>query len=161
MIIRFHKGDDSPCGRDTLVCIRDDGAQIWSKLVYKMPYHDLTHYAVETTLGLRNAFYGLLAQGWTVEQFTEKNPETGRYPSLPDEAVQAESLVVLFQGAAAGGTPSEQVLETLEAACIANGVPPMPINSEQLDVVRDRLRELWQAWDQLLPGEILELDFGT
>ena len=31
--------------------------------------HDLIHYVVETTLGYREAFFGLLAAGWDIQDF--------------------------------------------------------------------------------------------
>lgn len=60
MKIRFIKGKDKP---NTLACIRADGSVTWSSLGRIPIHHDLTHYAVETTLGLKNSFFGLLAKG--------------------------------------------------------------------------------------------------
>lgn len=58
-------------GGGVLNCIRADGTVTWQTqdgppgLFF--PYHDLTHYAVEIVLGFRHAFYGLLADGWTID----------------------------------------------------------------------------------------------
>lgn len=35
-----------------------------SGLADDLSYHDLTHYAIENTLGCRHAFFGLIAQVW-------------------------------------------------------------------------------------------------
>ena len=64
--------------------------------------HDLTHYAVETTLGLRQGFYGLLAQGWDIPGFEAK----GTARQLPDEVLVTECIVgqltnIVFAGRAA------------------------------------------------------------
>ena len=34
--------------------------------------HDLKHHAVETTLGFRRAFFGLMAEGWSFETFGDR-----------------------------------------------------------------------------------------
>lgn len=56
------------------------------------PPHDLTHFAVETTLGFRRGFYGLLADGWEIADFAAPWP---RGP-VPDEATVVEVLVGCF-----------------------------------------------------------------
>ena len=48
--LRLQKGRDGP---DVLVCVRADGTRTWHRLHRAIPVHDLTHYAFETTLGLR------------------------------------------------------------------------------------------------------------
>lgn len=53
--------------------------------------HDLLHYAVETTLGAREGFLGLMASGWGFEAFTDR--EDPRYKAMPREAVWIESFV--------------------------------------------------------------------
>ena len=54
MVIRIKKGKD---GRVALSCTRADGTTTWQRQeggqAAFFPKHDLTHYAVETALGLR------------------------------------------------------------------------------------------------------------
>ena len=48
--------------------------------------HDLTHYALETVLGHRRGFYGLVAEGWDFTDFGSPWPRGrsgGRGPSEP------------------------------------------------------------------------------
>ncbi len=52
--------------------------------------HDLTHYAVETTLSFAQAFYGLVADGWDFGDFGAPWPR-GRIPGT--EAVLVEHIV--------------------------------------------------------------------
>ncbi|HEY5060709.1 MAG TPA: hypothetical protein VII52_04185, partial [Gemmatimonadaceae bacterium] len=70
LIIRIKKKSD---GSAALSCIRADGTTTWQqqngKLGRFFPLHDLTHYAVESVLGFRNAFYGLVASGWDLADF--------------------------------------------------------------------------------------------
>lgn len=49
MRVHIKKGRD---GRPTLTCIRADGSRTWSRVHPFFPLHDLTHYAVESVLGL-------------------------------------------------------------------------------------------------------------
>ena len=52
------------CG--VLRCIRDDGSTAWQKQPDRyaafFALHDLTHFAVETTLAYRRGFFGLVAE---------------------------------------------------------------------------------------------------
>ena len=54
-----------PDGGAVLRCVRGDGTVTWQRHEGAhgrfFPLHDLTHYAVETTLGFRSGFYGLIA----------------------------------------------------------------------------------------------------
>ena len=63
-----------PDGNGVLRCVRADGSVTWQKQERHAAFfalHDLTHFAVESTLGFRRGFYGLLAEGWDVEDTTK------------------------------------------------------------------------------------------
>ena len=84
-------------GTTTLRCTRADGSVTWQ--TQRAPshatffaLHDLTHYAVETTLGFRAGFYGLVADGWEITDFATPWP---RGP-IPEEAREVELLVGCF-----------------------------------------------------------------
>src|SRR6059058_3092224 len=87
MLIRFKRHPD---GSASLTCVRGDGTSTWQRqqgqLGLVFPPHDLTHYAVETTLGYRHGFYGLIEDGWNIEDFAKPWP---RGP-IPDEAQEVE-----------------------------------------------------------------------
>src|SRR5690349_6673456 len=74
-------------------CIREDGSVTWQRgnnaTARFFALHDLTHFAVETTLGFRRGFYGLLADGWDITDFGPPWPR-GRIPS---DAEPAEWIV--------------------------------------------------------------------
>jgi hypothetical protein len=63
-------------GRATLRCTRGDGSVTWqvqrARHAAFFPLHDLTHYAVETVLGFRRGFFGLIADGWDIDDTTGK-----------------------------------------------------------------------------------------
>src|SRR5215472_15305206 len=91
-------------GSSALRCTRADGSVTWQKQNTRhaahFALHDLTHYAVETTLGYRSGFFGLVAQGWDAEDTTGK----GARGSLPAEAGEVEQIVGLFDSERACGT---------------------------------------------------------
>ena len=70
LLIRMKKHPD---GRASLTCVRADGTSTWqtpkAAQGHFFAQHDLTHYAVETILGCRQGFYGLLADGWNITDF--------------------------------------------------------------------------------------------
>lgn len=85
----------------TLVCVRADGSECWQKHEKRQaahfPFHDLTHYAVETTLGTQRAFFGLVAAGWEFDDTTGKGARG---------AIRArrDALFARWQGVPASGT---------------------------------------------------------
>src|SRR3954453_13083966 len=86
-----------------LRCIRGDGSVTWQKQEEKhavfFPVHDLTHYAVETELGFRRGFYGLIAEGLGIAETTGETPRA----ALPNEALEVEYLVSAFSAERASG----------------------------------------------------------
>src|ERR1700737_2708676 len=93
IVIRIKKGRD---GRTPRGCTRADGTTTWQRQegaqATFFPKHDLTHYAVETALGHREGFYGLVSAGWDFSDFGSPWPR-GR---LPVEASISEMIVGLF-----------------------------------------------------------------
>jgi hypothetical protein len=58
-----------------------------------------THYAIETTLGCRQGFFGLIASGWDIEDTTGK----GARGPVPEQTAEVESLVGLFDSERGSG----------------------------------------------------------
>ena len=155
MQIRFQKGEG---GAGTLRCLRSDGTETWTTLKSITPHHDLTHYAVETTLGYQWAFYGLIAQGWNIEDFTTRLAN-GSFRATPDEALQAENLVILLQGEYVSGREQEDPAALAGASCGAHNVPGPIVSAEQLAEIRANIRSCCGQWERLTSGEILDLPF--
>jgi len=157
--IQFTKRND---GSAVLKCIRADGSATWQRQDDKyaafFPLHDLTHYAVETELGFRRGFYGLIAEGWDIEDTTGK----GARGPLPDEAIEVEYIVAAFSAERAGGVAAMAGEFNQLAATFANakGMPrPRQLSEEDLTRVRSRFDELAERWRTLAPGQTLELVF--
>jgi hypothetical protein len=138
-----------PDGAGVLRCIREDGSVTWQKQTARQAahfaLHDLTHYAVETALGYKRGFFGLVADGWDLDDTTGK----GARGALPTEAAEVERIVGLFDTERASGA----IWSTEEF----NGFAPRALTAEQIHSVRARRSELFQRWFALASGEKLEL----
>lgn len=161
LLIRIKRNTDRTAA---LTCTRADGSVTWQKQLgghaLFFPRHDLTHYAVETVLGHRRGFYGLLAEGWDFSDFGEKWGER----LFPADAEPAE-LIVGFFDAERYTEMVWSAAEMIEQAAVfyaANkltGAPPLEVTDDQLARIRQRMGELFARWDVVAPGEALELPF--
>jgi hypothetical protein len=164
LIIRIAKQAD---GSASFSCTRADGSTTWQRQQGKygafFPRHDLTHYAVETTLGYRRGFYGLVADGWDLTDFGAPWPKG----PMPADMDPAEVLVGFFDAEratrAAGGAPwtAADFNEQCATFYAANRIqaPPPVLTEDQLGAIRSQLRELFARWDALPAGDTLELHF--
>jgi hypothetical protein len=82
LLIQITKRSD---GGGLLRCVRADGSVTWQKQESRhagfFALHDLTHFAVESTLGFQRGFFGLIAEGWEIEETTGKQARAARYPT--------------------------------------------------------------------------------
>lgn len=118
------------------------------------PAHDLTHYAVETTLGFRRAFYGLVCEGWDFADFGTPWP---RGPMPGGEAGPAEFIVGFLDIERNTGhlSNAEALTERLAAqGCV------IVVSEEELERIRAVRDALIERWRSLPPGETLELEFS-
>jgi hypothetical protein len=155
LLIHIKKGRDGP---DVLTCVRPDGSATWQRVHAAFPIHDLTHYAVETTLGLRNGFLGLVAQGWDIEDFGTPWP---RGP-LPAEAGWVECVVGVFWQEYLGREefPLAEVNARLAAVLGSyEGVLRRELTAAEVEQIRSRLRELAERWAEVPVGGALERSF--
>jgi hypothetical protein len=116
------------------------------------------HYAVETELGFRRGFFGLIAEGWEIAETTGK---TARGP-LPNETLEVEYLVSAFSAERAGGVPATAEEFNQLAATFAEGkeMPrPRQLSGQELERVRTRFDELAMKWRSLSADEALRLQF--
>ena len=155
MLIRITKGRDGP---NVLTCIREDGTSTWAKVQNYFPLHDMTHFVVETTLGISNAFYSLVRDGWDITEFAVK----GNAAKIPPQANLVEALVSRLQQELMPGTEfttdsyNEEVVAVLEGI----GNPERRhVTDQELVEMRTRLRELMSRWRALESGGSIELSF--
>lgn len=159
MIVEIEKRAD---GSSLLRCTRPDGSVTWQETQSRhgayFPLHDLIHFAVETVLRTRSGFFGLIAQGWAIEDTTGK----GARGPIPTEARNVELIVGLLQSESASGQEwsSAQFME--QAALFAasrNEDVTMEVTDEQLQAIRARMRDLHSRWGAIRVGGVLPLDF--
>lgn len=151
MLVQITKRAD---GAGLLRCVRDDGSATWQKLPERhashFAYHDLTHFAVETTLGYTQGFFGLVAGGWDIEDTTGK----GSRGSLPPEAGEVEGLVGLLD------TERASVVQwTEEELREFGGSAGARVRMDDLAAIRMRRNELFLEWFNVPVGGVLELQF--
>jgi hypothetical protein len=140
-----------PDGGGLLRCVRADGSTTWQKQESRhAPFfalHDLTHFAVESTLGFKHGFFGLIAAGWDVEDTTGQGPRG----ELPKEAVEVEQIVGLLD--------AERASAALMTAEEFNGYATRQVTQQDLLRVRAKRGELFAQWSALAAGATLELTF--
>ena len=155
LLVRIKKKSD---GNAALSCVRADGSVTWQRQEGRLgqffPLHDLTHYAVETVLGHRRGFFGLVAEGWDFEDFGAPWPK-GPFPADMDPS---EGIVGLLDSERYQGVRLT-VVELLERPGAAMASYIGGLTDADLDAVRARRAELFALWEALPPGETLELPF--
>ncbi|MFL5594393.1 MAG: hypothetical protein ACJ785_07265 [Gemmatimonadaceae bacterium] len=160
VLIRIKKSAD---GRTSLSCTRPDGTTTWQRQeggqARFFPRHDLTHYAVESVLGIRNGFYGLVASGWDLSDFGTPWPR-GR---IPLEANFAEIIVGFLDRERAGSdaATASDVNAALATYSAENSLTSaVVITEEDLSRIRQKRSELFTQWEAVEPGDALEVTFG-
>src|SRR5256885_1322175 len=159
LIIRMKKHAD---GAASLNCLRADGTSTWQTpkgargLFFAQ--HDLTHYAVETVLGCRQGFYGLLADGWNITDFGAPWP---RGPMPPDALIP--ELIVGFLDMERASGQRWTAADCIERARLygeTHGiVAPLAVTDEELTQIRAKRSELFAQWNDIAAGATLELEF--
>ena len=158
LTIRIKKNTD---GSAALTCTRADGTVTWQRQLGPQgaffPRHDLTHFAVETALEARDAFYGLIATGWDISDFA---PPWPRGP-LTEMAGVVELIVGFLDAERASATVWDAADFNDKAATYYydHGIatPPPSLTNETLGRIRQRRAGLFADWDAVAPGAALEL----
>jgi hypothetical protein len=108
----------------------------------------MTHFAVESVLRYRRGFFGLIAEGWDVEDTTGK----GKRGALPAEASDVEVIVGVFD--------SERACGQLWTADEFNTFTPRALSQAEILNIRAVRGRLFQQWSAVEPGDKLELQFA-
>jgi CheY-like chemotaxis protein len=151
-------------GSAVLRCTRADGSVTWQhqrgQQARFFPLHDLTHFAVESTLGAADGFFGLIARGWDISETTGK----GARGALPPGALYIENLVGLLERAGIGRAPLDAgELNAELARLVAHGrlTHAPAVTAAQLAALRSSVEALHQRWASLDDGGTLALSFAT
>ena len=114
---------------------------------------------METILGFRRGFFGLIADGWDVEE-TQGRSAQG---SLPAEAIAVEHIVGFLDVELASGAKwsAAEFSDFLDQAGVGHTVGAgRSLTDDDLTRVRALREELVARWAALAPGEVLELAFA-
>ena len=159
--IRLKRHSDASA---SITLTRANGTVTWQRqqgsLALVFPQHDLTHYAVEQTLGFHGAFFGLVADGWDISDFAVPFPKG----PVPLEAREVEMLVGLFDGMRAVHQVWNAAELNAEMRVLANdskfaGVQPRPLSDDDVARVRAVRNELIAKWKTTPRDESIELKF--
>ena len=160
--IRLKRHSD---GSASITLTRADGTVTWQRqkggLALVFPSHDLTHYAVEQTLGYRFAFYGLVADGWEISDFAMPWP---RGP-IPAQAREVEMVVGLFDGERRDRAHwdsaefNAQLQQLATSGKFAGSLVPRTMSDDDLERVRAVRNALLARWGATPSGAALELEF--
>ncbi len=137
--------------------MRSDGTSTWQEAEPFLILHDLTHYAVETTLGTKQGFYGLLQEGLDITDFEKKQKITPQ--TLPREAIRTEILVTLFLTELNDQQPLTDFNHTFAETIRSYGIEATPLNENQLASIRTLLDNLIKKWKNLSSGSTLALRY--
>ncbi len=156
MIIQFQKHID---GRSTMRCLRDNGSSTYQTESEYFVKHDLLHVSVESVLNTKNAFFGLIAQGWDIDWFEIPAPGETEKRSISAEALFVEQLVGLVQ---------LSWYREISLSELSEMITLSEWNLDKLDCLSDNVifqidttcRKLLEEWEHLTPGSTMEIFFG-
>jgi hypothetical protein len=145
-------------GRASLQCRRPDGTVTWSRVHPFYPTHDLGHFAVETALGLRHGFFGLIAGGWELADFMERSVAA----RLPAEAFWAECAVGVTELLTGAESPTlAEWQAALDQSVAGQHLPPFRrVTDAEYAALISLRAALLQRWAALPVGGTLTLAFG-
>jgi hypothetical protein len=144
--------------RSSFHCRRPDGTDVWSRVHPFYPGHDLSHFAVETALGLRQGFYGLIATGWELADFVQKRVAE----KLPLEAFWTECAVGVTELLNRPiPLPLAEWQDALDQSVASQKLPPFRrVNEAEYARLNTLRADLLRQWVALPMGETLTLGFA-
>jgi len=137
---------------------RDDGSTTWMHSDDFFVMHDLSHFALEKTLGYKTAFMGMLNNGMEIKDF--ENREKRNQMAITAEAIYAENMANLFLMQISQGNFDNfnQILQDAFKPMNKKLAPPVLTEKEILSV-RRYLKQLIEQWKELPLTETMELDY--
>ena len=142
----------------TISYIREGFEDYWIEADDFLVLHDLCHYAIETTLQYKNAFWGLIAGGINPSIF--ENKETRDSLELANEAWYAEHLANLLLIEFTQGE-FEDIHAILEQSLRQQNsrIPTIQFSNIVVEEIRALLHTLIENWRVVEVGDYLSLDF--
>jgi len=132
-----------------LEVVRADGSRDRTEGVSReFLFHDLLHYAVETSLGTQGGFWGALANGKTFDDLNDRSGKAMTMMGGSANLALVERVVGMMTGALKEAeSPGGDVLEALRRYHEALGEELPPWCTEEFAAdVRERMRRLQGHW---------------
>jgi hypothetical protein len=132
--------------RHALEVVRRDGTREGVELVTReFLFHDLLHYAIESSVSTQGGFWGALASGKTL---ADVNDRSGAAMKGSTESLAGiEVIVGMMTGAVKSDAPVKEVMETIRQCHQGLGrETPVWWNEAFIADVRERMRRLQGHW---------------
>jgi len=145
MDITFTKGSGK---YDQMRVVRGDAVETIDCPKQRIIPHDMVHYAVESVLQTR----GFLSR--------VRDGEAANFQMAADpHSDGVERLVEVFQGDAwsGGDATPEDMLDLYRVTCAARECPPLPVQAQDIVLVREKIEELDAQWQALAIGGSMRL----
>ena len=165
MEIRIIKGERD----DRIEARRADGSVARTTFPKKGPVpHDVTHYFVESELGIGEGFWGMVASGTEPDAIQDIAKAAGHSSASRAEVpapyivpiVQAERIVECFEAELwSGSSDNESIRDLVRAGCEQSLVPAPDLGNAAIDRIRSRLGEFRKGWETLGKGDDVRLEW--
>lgn len=146
MRIRFKKEH----GGHRLICTRRDGSFTQSAVGPSLPEHDLAHFVVESELRLDQGFFGLINEGYSIQQLGDP----AVIPTLPTGSMEAEVLTRTLQGLSNGAVAQSDFAASVEAELYR---VPKGLTDAVISHMLQTYVTLLNSWENVAEGAALEL----
>lgn len=136
-------------GKKHIISYQREGKDLhWVEADDFLILHDLSHYAIETTLGYKTAFWGMIKDGVDPEQFLIKEVRDRLFVS--NEAWYAENManLVLIEWSQGKFDDFNQVLNQVIHEN-SSELPSIELDEKQIIDMRETYKNLVDQWDDL------------
>lgn len=144
--------------KHTISYIREGFEDYWIEADNFLVIHDLCHFAIESTLQYKHAFWGLVSNG--INPCVFENKETRDALNLKNEAWYAEHLANLLLLEFKQGEFDD--INVMLEKSLQQHKPTIPIINfpkSKLDTIKAVLDSLITNWQLVAEGDYLKLDF--
>ena len=138
--------------------LRDGLETYWIEADNFLVLHDLCHFAIETTLGYKTAFWGLIASGINPNVF--ENKEKRDALELSNEAWYAEHLANLFLIEYMQGR-FENINEIFKQCMLehSSNVAMKQFSDTEIKAIRISIDQVIEKWKNIEDDNLLSLEF--
>jgi hypothetical protein len=122
-----------------------------------LPFHDIAHFVTDKKLNIKNGFYGLVAQGWTIEQLSDKEV----IKTLGIEAWISEIMARAIGSLYTGSCTVEQFIPLVQTEMMnrEEGDRVPVLTKEIVLEMQAEYTALLDKWCSLTDGESIKMEF--